>query len=155
MRRLWLIAGRLLLGGVFIYAAYTKLAQHWTLFAFSINSYGLLPEWALKPVAIGLPWLELLLGLLLVAGVGLRYAAAAASALLLVFFGVMVRAYLQELEIDCGCFGLGEQLSAKTLARDGVLLGVSLAVTIAVFLSEAKRKRHLETNSFVNPQGTG
>jgi uncharacterized membrane protein YphA (DoxX/SURF4 family) len=154
MRQTGLIAGRLLLGGVFVYAAYTKLAQHWTLFAFSINSYGLLPEWALKPVAIGLPWLELVLGLLLVVGVGLRYAATAASVLLLMFFGVMLRAYLQGLDINCGCFGLGEPLSAKTLVRDGALLGVSLAVTAVVFLNEARRKRHPETNSLPNPQGT-
>jgi uncharacterized membrane protein YphA (DoxX/SURF4 family) len=137
MRSALMFAGRLLLGGVFIYAAYTKLAQHWTLFAFSINSYGIFPEWTLKPIAILLPWVELGLGLLLVFGLWLRYAAAAVSILLLAFFGIMLRAYLQGQDIDCGCFGLGEALSIKTLVRDGLLLGLSLALTVGAFLNRS------------------
>ena len=37
---------RLLLAAVFLYAAYTKLRQPWLLFAMSIDSYHMLPEWA-------------------------------------------------------------------------------------------------------------
>ena len=60
---------RLLLGAVFIYAAYTKLRQSWLLFALSIDSYQLLPEWAVYALARTLPLLELALGVLLMAGV--------------------------------------------------------------------------------------
>ena len=42
VRRLRLVL-RLLLGAVFVYAAYTKLRQSWLLFALSIDSYQLLP----------------------------------------------------------------------------------------------------------------
>src|SRR5712692_3423491 len=115
------LLGRLALGGMFLYAAYTKLRQPWMLFAFSVNSYQLLPEWAVVAVARTVPWLELGLGLLLIAGYGLRYAAAGASALLLLFFGVMLRSYFLGLGIDCGCFGLGEKLGVSTLVRDGFL----------------------------------
>jgi putative oxidoreductase len=128
--RYFAIALRLALAAVFLYAAYAKLRQPWLLFAMSIDAYQILPEWAALTLGRVLPWLELVLGLLLVTGFGLRYAAAGASILLAVFLGVMLRAYVLGMKIDCACFGPGEEISARTLARDSVLLGLSMAVTI-------------------------
>ena len=108
---------------VFLYAAYTKLRQPWLLFAMSIDAYQILPEWAALTLGRILPWLELLLGLLLATGFGLRYSAAGASILLAVFFAVMVRAYAMGMKIDCACFGLGEAIGPGTLARDGAAAG--------------------------------
>jgi uncharacterized membrane protein YphA (DoxX/SURF4 family) len=119
---------RVVLGAVFIYAAYTKLRQSWLLFALSIDSYQLLPQWAVLTLARTLPWLELALGLALIAGVWLRYTAIAATAILMLFFSVMVLSYTRGAGIDCGCFGVGEALSLKTLARDGVLLAAAIAL---------------------------
>jgi uncharacterized membrane protein YphA (DoxX/SURF4 family) len=139
MRWLLLIC-RVALGAVFLYAAYTKLSQPWLVFALSIDSYQLLPEWAVLFTARTLPWFELLLGILLIAGIGLRYAAVASSALLLVFFGIMVRSYAKGLGIDCGCFGVGEALSPKTLVRDGLLVLMSIIVTVAAFRQRRRRE---------------
>src|ERR1700680_2857185 len=122
------------LAAVFLYAAYSKLRYPAMLFALTIDSFQLLPAWAVSLVAHTLPWFELALGLLLLVGWPLRPVASLASLLLLVFFGVMVRTYARGLEIDCGCFGPGEQLGVKTLLRDGSLLALSLAVTIGAFL---------------------
>ena len=119
---------RLLLGAVFIYAAYTKLRQSWLLFALSIDSYQLLPEWAVFGLARTLPWLELALGVLLIGGLWLRYLSIAAAGILALFFTVMVVSYFRGAGIDCGCFGVGEPLSLKTLARDGVLLAAALGL---------------------------
>ena len=124
------LALRLLLGAVFIYAAYTKLRQSWLLFALSIDSYQMLPEWAVFAVARTLPWLELALGALLVAGAWLRYLSMVAAAILGLFFSVMVVSYFRGAGIDCGCFGVGEPLSARTLARDGVLLAAALGLVV-------------------------
>ena len=124
------LALRLLLGAVFIYAAYTKLRQSWLLFALSIDSYQMLPEWAVFAVARTLPWLELALGALLIAGAWLRYLSMVAAAILGVFFSVMVVSYFRGAGIDCGCFGVGEPLSARTLARDGVLLAAALGLVV-------------------------
>jgi putative oxidoreductase len=124
------LALRLILGTVFVYAAYTKLRQSWLLFALSIDSYQLLPEWAVLALARTLPWLELLLGVLLIAGVWLRYLSIAATAILGLFFTVMVVSYFRGAGIDCGCFGVGEPLSARTLARDGLLLGAALTLVV-------------------------
>lgn len=127
------LALRLVLGAVFVYAAYTKLRQSWLLFALSIDSYQLLPEWAVFALARTLPWLELALGLLLIAGVWLRYLSIAATGILALFFTVMVVSYFRGAGIDCGCFGVGEPLSLKTLVRDGVLLAAAIALVALTY----------------------
>ena len=63
---------RLALGAVFLYAAWPKLTQSWTLFAMDIDAYQVLPQWAVVLVARTLPWAELLLGLWLISGKWLR-----------------------------------------------------------------------------------
>ena len=131
--------GRLLLGAVFLYAAYTKLRQPWLVFAMAIDAYQLLPSWAVLLLARVIPWLELVLGILLLSGFLLRYVATFASGLLSVFFAVMLRSYVKGLGIDCGCFGVGEALGPITLARDGALVGISIA--LALLATEAQRHR--------------
>jgi uncharacterized membrane protein YphA (DoxX/SURF4 family) len=128
VKRTVTLALRLALGAVFIYAAYTKLRQSWLLFALSIDSYQLLPAWAVYALARTLPSLELALGVLLLAGIWLRYLSIAAAAILTLFFTVMVVSYFRGAGIDCGCFGVGEPLSLKTLARDGILLAGALTL---------------------------
>ena len=124
------IALRLVLGAVFLYAAWLKLREPYLLFAMSIDSYQLLPQWAVLAVARTLPWAELVLGLGLVSGLWLRWFSGAAAALLLMFFGLMVRSYLKGMQIDCGCFGPGEALGPRTLLRDFALLAGALGLAV-------------------------
>ncbi len=130
MRKYAVLMLRVVLGLVFVYAAYTKLRDPWAIFAMSIDSYKLLPEWGVIAVARTLPWFELLLGAALIIGVGLRYSSVAGAALLGFFFITMAISYARGLQIDCGCFGPGEALGPKTLLRDGTL--VALAIVLAV-----------------------
>lgn len=136
--RTLILIGRIVLGLVFVYAAYTKLRQPWLLFAMSIDAYRLLPETGVLVFARVVPWLELAIGILLLTGYQLRWATPGATLLLLTFFGVMVRAWLQGKGIDCGCFGVGESLSAWTLARDGALLALSIALTIVTIINRGR-----------------
>lgn len=133
------MAVRIVLGAIFIYAAYTKLAEPWQLFAAGIRSYEVLPMPAADLVARTLPWFELLIGVLLIVGRWLRVSTLATSSLLLVFFGLMVRAHIKGMTIDCGCFGPGETISWKTLLRDGSMLAGSLLVTVVAFVNHSKR----------------
>ncbi len=128
--RYFLLVLRVALAIVFLYAAYMKLREPWLLFAMSIDAYQILPEWAALTLGRILPWLELALGLLLATGFALRYSAAGASILLAGFFAVMVRAYVLGMKIDCACFGLGDVIGPRTLMRDGVLLALSVGLTI-------------------------
>ncbi|MGD0499773.1 MAG: MauE/DoxX family redox-associated membrane protein [Bryobacteraceae bacterium] len=135
------LALRIALGAVFVYAAYVKLRTPWQLFAGAIGDYKILPGWAIAPVARSLPWAELAIGALLVAGRWLlRTAATACSLLLIVFFSLMVRAFVTGAEIGCGCFGPGELISWRTLLRDGTLLAASLAVTWIGFARRRAKK---------------
>jgi uncharacterized membrane protein YphA (DoxX/SURF4 family) len=134
-----LLVGRLILGGVFLYAGYVKLRQPWMLFAMSINSYQVVSESSTKFLAQTLPWFELALGLALLTGRVLRWSATVASALLLFFFGVMLHAYMKNLEIFCGCFGVGEKLGPLTLIRDGSLAALAIAVAAGAFLTHPSR----------------
>ena len=145
--RALLVLGRVALGAIFIYAAFTKLyfnggwhfGDYHFFFGMAINSYNILPIWGVNWAARILPWSELLLGILLIAGVGLRWTGLIASILLLVFIGAMTNAYMKGLEIMCGCFGNNEKLGPLTLIRDSSLLVLALAVTVGAFLIK-KRK---------------
>jgi uncharacterized membrane protein YphA (DoxX/SURF4 family) len=120
---------RILLAAVFVFAAYSKLKQSYLVFAMSIDSYQLLPEWAVLAVARTLPPVELAIGLGLLAGWRLRIFAIASAGLLAIFFAILVFSYGKGMTIDCGCFGVGEALTWKTLVRDGAL--VASAVLLA------------------------
>lgn len=124
---------RLVLGAIFVYAAWVKLREPWQMFANSVANYDLLPMWAVKLVARALPWAELLIGLLLISGRFLRVSSIAASALLLGFFAIMVRTYASGIQIECGCFGPGDIISMRSLARDGSLLLASLGLAGMAF----------------------
>jgi uncharacterized membrane protein YphA (DoxX/SURF4 family) len=128
-----LLVLRIALGLMFVYAAWAKLREPWALFAITIDGYQVLPSWAVEIMARGLPWFELLLGILLIAGIWRRASATAASLLLAVFLGLMVRALAKGLQIECGCFGPGERISWLTLLRDGALLAASLLMTAMAF----------------------
>lgn len=125
---------RLVLGAIFVYAAWVKLREPWQVFANSVANYDLLPMWSVKLVARALPWGEMLLGLLLISGRFLRVSSIAASALLLGFFTIMVRMYASGIQIECGCFGPGDIISMRSLARDGSLLLASLGLAGMAFL---------------------
>jgi len=128
---------RLAVGGIFVYAAWTKLRDPWTLFAISIDAYHVLPQWAVLMVARTLPWLELALGLVLISGFLRRLSTAGASALLTLFFALMVRAYVRGETIDCGCFGPGEAISPLTLLRDGALWGGAVFMAVMAWRRRA------------------
>ena len=124
---------RLALGVIFLYAAYTKLRHPSMLFALTIDSYRLLPSWAVIFVARTLPWFELALGLLLIAGVCLRWTSVAGALVLAGFFTLLVRTYYKGMAIECGCFGLGDPISPFTLTRDGLMLAAAVLLVILAF----------------------
>jgi uncharacterized membrane protein YphA (DoxX/SURF4 family) len=98
------LAARLVLGLVFIGAALPKLADP-PGFAKAIWAYELFPAWSLNPLALALPWLELLCGLALCLGLWLRAATLWIGALLLAFCLALTINLARHHPVDCGCFG--------------------------------------------------
>jgi uncharacterized membrane protein YphA (DoxX/SURF4 family) len=150
-RRAIIWIGRLVLAGIFIYAGYAKLflpimhprppiAIALSLFALQVDSYQLLPPWAVQYVAHTLPFAEIALGLLLLIGWQLRIWATLTSLLILGFFIVVVRTYSLGLQINCGCFANPEPLTRITVLRDGALL--LLTVLMTVFAYQEARAPH-------------
>ena len=131
------LAARLVLGGLFLYAGFVKIADP-AAFAGEIAAYRLLPYFGNYLAAAVLPWLELICGVLLV--VGYRSMAAAAVILFLttLFMAALASTIVRGLDIDCGCFRHGgEKTSAWTaLGRDALLFVTGLIVVCA-----QKRKR--------------
>lgn len=129
--RITTVVLRVLVGAVFLLAAYTKLKDPWALFAMSIDSYGILPLRWVEFVARTLPWFEAVLGLALIVGVWQRVTTGIGTLLMLVFIGAMAWAKLHGKDIDCGCFGPGEALGVWSILRD-VSIGVALLFVTAM-----------------------
>lgn len=73
----------------------------------AIAAYELLPGGMIDFPAVALPAVELILGLMLLIGVFLRWAAVASAIILVGFIVGVASAWARGLSIDCGCFGGG------------------------------------------------
>lgn len=141
MKRWLLIAGRLTIAGIFLYAGYEKVREPWLQFAISVESFKAVPDSWIQPIARILPWGELALGLSLLTGIMTRWLALIATLLLTLFLSVGIRAYALGLIVDCGCFGTGNggAIDAKWFAEHIAMLALGLGVTIGAFLMARSR----------------
>jgi putative oxidoreductase len=112
---------RFFLAGVFIYSGYIKI-QAPLQFAVAITAYKLVPDNLVFLIANYFPWIEVLLGLLILSGWKIRYSATAASGLLLFFIVILTITYLRGIEANCGCFSFSDRISPMTITRDGLIL---------------------------------
>ena len=131
-----LLLGRCALGLTFVWAGLSKVPDL-PGFEASIQDYGLpMPGLITRLITVVLPWLELVCGILLLAGIWTGPALVCAASLLWVFVAVTGQAWLRGLPIACGCFDL-------TLFRAGdpysnlakVFESVEFAFARALFLA--------------------
>ncbi len=121
---------RVLIGGYVLLSAVPKLADPLA-FATSIGHYNILPEMMVHGFALIVPWLEVLLGTAMVLGFRLRVSAGLTGALIAVFTVAVAWAVVNNLTIDCGCFGAqgGEEVSwIKVLKNLAMIAGCGLIV---------------------------
>lgn len=124
---------RIILGLAFIAAALPKIADP-PAFAKAIWAYDLFPAWSLSPLALLLPWLELVCGLALCLGFWPRPAALWVAGLLVAFMVALSINLARRHPVDCGCFGATAHRSEAerlvdmrwALARDAGLLLLAL-----------------------------
>jgi len=145
LRRAVIWIGRLVLAGIFLYAGYSKifmptmhprppLGVALSFFAMQVDSYQLLPPWAVKIVARALPFAEIALGLLLLIGWQMRVWATLSTLIMLGFFSVVLRSYALGLQINCGCFANPEPLGVGTVIRDGFLAALAVVMTVLTYV---------------------
>jgi|TARA_B100000700_G_C14352474_1_gene537781 putative oxidoreductase len=116
---------RLVLGGVFIYASLDKIANP-AEFAKAIGNYHVLPFGLENLLALFLPWLELLTGILLIAGIMVDGATILIISMNIVFIFAISQALARGISIECGCFSVstegGSNIGFQTILRDFVYL---------------------------------
>ena len=139
-----LLVIRIIVGGIFIYSALTKITDL-GYFAKSLYNYRILPEVTLNLFALLIPWLELIIGLLIVLGIFVRESALLGGILMIVFIAAISIAIVRGLDIECGCFGTkdGSRVGLMRIIEDLlILLGfIWLAAFGSDFLSVLKIKR--------------
>jgi uncharacterized membrane protein YphA (DoxX/SURF4 family) len=96
-------------------------------FADQVANYRVPPREVTNLVAMTLPWIELVAGLLLIGGIWKRASAVVISVLVVVFLIAIGQAVARGLNISCGCFGTveGRKVGVVALAQDLVLLGIT------------------------------
>lgn len=110
---------------VFIYAGILKLRDA-EAFAASIARFEMLPPFLIHPVALGLPPLEILYGLALLASRWRRQAAFGVTLLCLLFLAALTSAAFRGISVECSCFGSAEAEPIwRTIGRDVLLLVAS------------------------------
>ena len=131
----WVLA--LTVGWVFVYAsfpkiedprAFARIVYHYQVVGPSA-SFGFVPA---NLVAVGLPWVELIAGVLLMTGLWRREAAAVTAVMLALFVAAVASTLARGIDIqNCGCFALdasGRAAGWKLIAGDLGLLTLALVV---------------------------
>lgn len=125
-----LLAGRLLLAGLFTYSAWVHLRDP-VAFQIKVNEYNILPPAWERPFALILPWIMLGSSILLALGFFSRPAASALTLALASFLiAVGVNLYRQRV-MGCGCFSEeGARIGWGLMAFDSFLLLLSLGLVV-------------------------
>lgn len=124
---------RLYLGIVFLLACVHKI-QEPSNFAVDIATYQILPLSLVNIMAIVLPWLELIAGVMLVIGLRSRTGALLVAGMMAMFTVAVAIAVVRGLDMSCGCFAsqgaVEDPISWATVARDVGWLALALYVWI-------------------------
>ncbi|MEO8514338.1 MAG: MauE/DoxX family redox-associated membrane protein [Ignavibacteria bacterium] len=145
----FVIAVRVVLGAVFMYASFDKMANPEE-FAKIIDNYHLLPYQLVNPLAIFLPWLEFITGLLLVVGKWVKGSLLIYTASLVVFIIALSQALIRGLDISCGCFSVHPSTTSEVWLRiieDLVLLSFSFLLLRYKMQNDPKET---ENNKIIN-----
>jgi len=129
----FLILLRFIVGGFFVFASLDKLMNQ-EAFARAIYNYKFLPDIFINIFAIIIPYIELIGGLLLIAGIFKRGSSFLISFMLVIFIIALSQAYAKGLDINCGCFSL-ETVGQKDdillrIVEDILLLIASIIIYI-------------------------
>jgi hypothetical protein len=132
---------RLLLGGFFVYASLDKI---WSPAAFAkiVYQWQVVGPVASNLVAVTLPWVELVAGLLLIAGVWKREAALVVALMLVVFVVAAGSVVARDIDVlNCGCVSVAKEEAPSAwppawtkgvgwflIARNVLMLGAALAL---------------------------
>ncbi len=116
-----LLSIRLVIAFIFIYAGVEKISDPES-FALSISNYRLMPTITINFLAITLPWIELVSGILLLFGISVKENSTIIFSMLLIFTIGIIISLFRGLSIDCGCFGKGTQIGLFKLGENLLMI---------------------------------
>ncbi|GGL24864.1 DoxX family membrane protein [Phycicoccus endophyticus] len=117
------LLARLLLGVVLVWAGAAKVGHPLTSQR-AVQAYQIFPFELAGWIGLALPFLEIVVGVLLLLGLFTRPAAVVGALLMLAFIAGIAQAWARGLSIDCGCFGGGGEIAPSAtrypeeIARD-------------------------------------
>jgi uncharacterized membrane protein YphA (DoxX/SURF4 family) len=165
------LALRLLLGAFFVYASLDKIASP-AAFAKAVYLWQVGGPVPSNLVAVTLPWIELLAGLLLVLGVWRREAALVVALLLLVFVVAATSVIARGIDVEnCGCFSLAKTTTPTgwppawmkgvgwfLITRNLLLIAAALVIAFARVMPAdewGRKQRAAERAGFTPASGAG
>jgi uncharacterized membrane protein YphA (DoxX/SURF4 family) len=135
---------RIVVGGIFVFSGFTKLMFPPEEFAELIRGYQIAPQSLIHPLAILLPWVELLSGAFFLMGLFTRVAAFLVAVQLAVFMAILSSVLARGINLeDCGCFAaIGfKETPLQALIRDAVLLAL-----VVLFIRSKKTAFSLDSS---------
>ena len=120
---------RVVLGALFVWASWEKILYPARL-AEDVANYAILPPLLTHLFALFLPWLEMMAGLFLILGLLTRSSSLILSGTLVSFIIAISINMARGIQIDCGCFGSGEELGWGTLLRDVLMLAMGVLILL-------------------------
>ncbi len=134
------LVARLLLGAMWLFYSLPKLGSP-DANAASVRNFQILPGGMVNTFAYAQPYLELALGLLVIAGLGTRLVAMLSALLLLVYIGGIASLGARGIHITCGCGGAGGQVAVgKTRYTLDILRDIAYLVPAAWLIWRPKSK---------------
>lgn len=122
------LLGRIVIGTTLLVAGMGKVQNGQSKFLQSILGYDLVPQAVAAFMANWLPWLELMVGAMLLAGLFSQVASITAFGLFLIFTGAITLSLLRGMDNDCGCFRHVTPVQWRLVFRDVLLMGLLLPV---------------------------
>jgi uncharacterized membrane protein YphA (DoxX/SURF4 family) len=123
---------RMILGIIFLFASIEKTADP-AAFTQSIMNYRLVPLESAVVAATFLPWIELVCGAALLAGIWVRGSTLLCLIMLVVFTAAVISGIVRGLDITCGCFTQDTdvgKLGWTKIAENAALIAASLLLFI-------------------------
>ena len=119
------LAIRIIVGLVFIVTGTSKIVDP-TLFAREISNYDMMFPPFINLIAIVLPWVELVVGILFICGIRIKANTILLAAMLLVFNIAVATAWARGLDINCGCYSnIAEQtVGIQKLAENFAMIAI-------------------------------
>jgi hypothetical protein len=143
----WLgLLARLILGGVLFAAGYLKIGTP-DKSQMAVRAYEMLPISIANLLGLVLPFVEVVIGALLILGSLTRFMAVLGGFTMIVFIIAIAQAWARGLNIDCGCFGGGGSVApGETKYLQEILRDVGLVFLAAYLIRYPSTKFSLDKN---------